>query len=131
MRRQLPCPKCGVAWLKDGKGNKIPYEIGVMPSAFSTRGREFTYACGCALPGKAMDAQRLKPKTMLKLSKAAFMALPDLDAPKEPTPIATGDLTPEEIQEGLARAQESEAARQAKRQDAPRSFPSEVARQGS
>lgn len=72
--RRLPCIKCpDGAFLKDGAGRKIVYEMGIAPSAFRTRGEAFRYQC-------------LACGSKNSITKQAFFALPDLGLP--PTPAA-------------------------------------------
>lgn len=68
MIRRLPCRNCpDGATLVDGRGRKIPYEIGISPSAFRTPGQPFKYDClSCGKKGKGQT-----------ISKAAFYAIPD------------------------------------------------------
>ena len=83
MRRILPCPAHGAAQLKDGSGKLFPYEMGRPPSAFSTAGKAFEYVCmGCARPAQR-EGMTLKNagSGRLSITKSAFYALSDLDAP--------------------------------------------------
>lgn len=114
MRRRLPCPKCGVAWLKDAKGGLVPYEMGIAPSAFLTRGKDFSYFCmNCQTGDRKVTARHVVPRQAITISKAAFMALPDLDA--EAAVSVVVEMTPEEVQEGMARVAAEEEARAARK----------------
>lgn len=81
MRRALPCPRCGTAKLRKADGTFEDYTIGITPSAFSARS-EFEYVCMACRPKSGLHSggQRLRLNSSLRISKAEFMRLPDLDA---------------------------------------------------